>query len=112
MQTQVAAPTYLDPTERELQVLHFISLGWTTREIAARLGIQFKTVYCHRTKLLGKAGAKNSIGLLRWAIRKGLVSFWANDNMALGHNLSPDERRAMQIVLCSQYLQTKGQAND
>jgi DNA-binding NarL/FixJ family response regulator len=44
------------PTARELQVLQLICDGCATKEIAARLGISFKTAVCHRYRLMEKAG--------------------------------------------------------
>lgn len=62
-----------EPTPRELQVLELICQGESTKEIAALLGISFKTAACHRMRLMDKAQVQNSIGLFRWAIRRGYV---------------------------------------
>ena len=62
------------PTGRELEVLHFICAGNTTKEIAARLTISAKTAACHRFRLMQKAGARNSVELFRWAFHHDLVS--------------------------------------
>jgi DNA-binding NarL/FixJ family response regulator len=62
------------PTERELQVLRLICDGSTSKEIAAQLGISFKTATCHRAKLLSKAVVHSSIALFRWALKNGFVS--------------------------------------
>jgi DNA-binding NarL/FixJ family response regulator len=61
-------------TPRELEVLRLICEGYSTRAIAARLGVSFKTVACHRGRTMGKAGVSNSVQLLRWAIKQGLVT--------------------------------------
>jgi len=63
-----------EPTVRELEVLRLICNGCTTEEIAARLGITFKTVATHRMHLMEKSGARNSILLFRWALKNGYVS--------------------------------------
>jgi len=62
------------PTAREMQVLQLICDGCATKEIAARLGISFKTVVCHRYRLMEKADVHSSIGLFRWGIKNGFVS--------------------------------------
>ena len=61
-------------TPRELQVLQLICEGHSSRAIAARLGVSLKTVACHRYHILAKAGVTNSVRLLRWAMRQGLVT--------------------------------------
>ena len=53
----------LQPTARESQVLQLICDGGTSKEIAAQLGICFKTATSHRTKLMQKAGVHSSIAL-------------------------------------------------
>ena len=61
-------------TPREVQVLRLICEGLSTRAIAARLGISFKTAACHRAHINDKAGVSNSIELFRWALRHGYVT--------------------------------------
>ncbi len=60
-------------TARERQVLVLIAEGYSTKEIAARLGIAFKTSACHRTRIMAKLGVHNGVTLLRRAIRAGLI---------------------------------------
>jgi DNA-binding NarL/FixJ family response regulator len=62
------------PTPRESEVLQLICEGYTSKQIAARLGISFKTVVSHRARLLEKARVQSSIKLFRWALKNGLVS--------------------------------------
>ena len=61
-------------TPRELEVLRLICDGHSSRAIAFQLGVSFRTVACHRLRIMGKAGVTNSVLLLRWAIKKGLVT--------------------------------------
>ena len=64
----------LDPlTRREREVLLLIADGCSTKEIAARLEISFKTASCHRSRILAKAGVPNSVSLVRYAIRRGII---------------------------------------
>jgi len=60
-------------TAREMDVLKLIAEGNSTKEIAHILGMSVKTAACHRYHLLSKAGVHESIGLLRWAIKRGLI---------------------------------------
>lgn len=60
-------------TRREQQILKLIAQEMTTQEIAAHLHISLNTVDTHRKNLLGKLGAKNTAGLIRIAMEKGLL---------------------------------------
>lgn len=60
-------------TRREQEVLALIAEGCTTKEIAAQLKISFKTVVCHRSHLMAKTGSRNSVTLVRFALRQGLI---------------------------------------
>ena len=64
----------LDPlTPREQQVLQLIAEENTTREIAVILGVTVKTVESHRTKMMDKLDIHSAAGLVRYAIRRGVV---------------------------------------
>jgi DNA-binding CsgD family transcriptional regulator len=59
-------------TRREKEVLDLILSEYTTQEIAEKLFISTKTVESHRTNLLQKTGTRNTAGLVRIALEKGL----------------------------------------
>lgn len=52
-------------TSREIDVLRQLLLGHTTKEAARHLGLSFRTVEDHRTRIMRKIGARNSIELVR-----------------------------------------------
>ena len=60
-------------TNREHEVLYLMAEGLTTNAIAGRLHITFKTVACHRARILTKLGVRSTVGAVRWAIRAGLI---------------------------------------
>jgi DNA-binding NarL/FixJ family response regulator len=60
-------------TLREKEVLHLIAEENTTQEIADKLFISFRTVENHRYSLMQKLEVKNTVGLVKVAIRLGLV---------------------------------------
>lgn len=60
-------------TAREVEVLHLLAEGLTTKEIASRLQIAFKTAACHRYRILQKLGVESTVSAVRWAIREGMI---------------------------------------
>ena len=61
-------------TLRERQVLHLAAEGRRNPAIAERLGISVRTAETHRARVLAKLGLRNQTELVRWALRRGLVS--------------------------------------
>jgi DNA-binding NarL/FixJ family response regulator len=60
-------------TNREKEVLELIVEQYTNQEIAEELYISTRTVDAHRRNLLQKTGAKNTAGLVTYAIKHDLV---------------------------------------
>lgn len=58
---------------RERQVLQLIAAGKTTKDIAALIDISPKTVESHRARLMQKLDIHEIAGLVRYAIRRGMV---------------------------------------
>ena len=70
-----AGPELLEQlTRRHREILRLIAEGNTNKEIAARLGISPKTVDAHRTELMARLDIHDVAGLVRYAIRAGLVT--------------------------------------
>jgi DNA-binding NarL/FixJ family response regulator len=63
-----------DPlTPREREVLQLVAEGKTTKEIAHLLGISVKTADSHRTRLMQKLEIHDTAGLVRHAVRSGVI---------------------------------------
>lgn len=60
-------------TEREMEILRLIAEGYSNKEIGDKLFISHRTVDTHRTNLARKIDAKNIAGLIRFAVRAGIV---------------------------------------
>jgi DNA-binding NarL/FixJ family response regulator len=60
-------------TPRQQEVLRLIAEGQTTKGIARRLAISVKTVEAHRAQLMERLGIRDVAGLVRYAIRIGLI---------------------------------------
>lgn len=59
---------------RQRQVLRLIAEGVSTRDSARRLGVSVKTIETHRANLMRRLQIRDVAGLVRYAIRIGLVS--------------------------------------
>jgi DNA-binding NarL/FixJ family response regulator len=71
---QVDEEPYDRLTSREREVLKLIAEGYSSREVAEMLFISLKTVMGHRTKIMGKLDLHNRTELIKYALRRGLVS--------------------------------------
>ena len=61
-------------TNRETEVLKYIAMGYTNRQIADTLFLSFRTVNTHRANIMQKLGIHETAGLVRHAINLGLVN--------------------------------------
>jgi two-component system response regulator NreC len=61
-------------TEREREVLRLVAEGYTTQEIAQQLVLSPKTVETHRAHIMDKLGLRSRSELVRYALRKGLLT--------------------------------------
>lgn len=67
-----APPEILTPRQRE--VLQLLAQGQSTKQIAFRLELSVKTVETHRSQIMERLGIRDLAGLVRYAVRVGLVS--------------------------------------
>ncbi|UCH42760.1 MAG: response regulator transcription factor [Dehalococcoidales bacterium] len=65
---------YQQLTEREREVLKLVVEGHTTRQIADALVISPKTVEWHKTSLMNKLNIHNKTDLIKFAIRKAIIT--------------------------------------
>ena len=61
-------------TARQREILQLIAEGKNTKEIASDLDISVKTIEAHRLQLMERLNIHDIPGLVRYAIRCGLVS--------------------------------------
>lgn len=61
-------------TPRQREILQLVAEGNTSKEIAERLGLSFKTVEAHRAQIMERLGVRDLAGLVRFAVRVGLVA--------------------------------------
>lgn len=71
IEKQVSNLTELSSREKEILVL--IAHEYNTAEIAEKTFISLNTVNTHRRNLLSKLNAKNTAGLVKYAVENGLV---------------------------------------
>jgi DNA-binding NarL/FixJ family response regulator len=60
-------------SSREVEVLQLIAEGMPNKQVAAELGVSFKTVDKHRQHLMGKLNIHDVAGLTRYAIAEGII---------------------------------------
>jgi two-component system, NarL family, nitrate/nitrite response regulator NarL len=67
-------PTTPGLSPREIQVITSITNGNTNKEIAEELYISSRTVESHRRNIIKKLNLKNTVELVNYVVRNGLVS--------------------------------------
>ncbi len=60
-------------TARQREVLRLVASGKSTKEIAFLLNLSVKTVETHRAQIMERLGIRDVAGLVRYALRTGLV---------------------------------------
>ena len=60
-------------SHRQQQILEMVAEDLTSKEIAHRLGISFRTIEFHRINIKERLGVKGVAGMIRYAIRTGLL---------------------------------------
>lgn len=60
-------------SSREVEVLQLIAEGKPNKQVAAELGVSFKTVDKHRQHLMSKLDIHNVAGLTRYAVAEGII---------------------------------------
>lgn len=61
-------------SQREIDVLRLVAMGYINKEIADMLSISFNTVLTHRKNITAKLGIKSVSGLGFYAIMNGYIS--------------------------------------
>ncbi|WP_115716956.1 response regulator transcription factor [Gallaecimonas mangrovi] len=61
-------------TKRQVEVLHWLALGKTNKEVAQILDLSVKTVDSHRAQIMDRLGVSGLAGLVVYALRKGIIS--------------------------------------
>ena len=56
-------------TDRELEVVHLIGRGLSSREVAESLHLSVKTIECHRSRIKSKLELSSPSELVRFAMR-------------------------------------------
>ena len=60
-------------TPRQREILQLVAEGHTSKEIGQRLGVSHRTVEVHRNQLMKRLGLHDLPGLVRFAVRVGLI---------------------------------------
>ncbi|MBR6345788.1 MAG: helix-turn-helix transcriptional regulator [Bacteroidales bacterium] len=60
-------------TKREMEVVRLSCEGLVSKEIAEELGISSRTVDTHKINIFRKLGINNTVEMVRWAQKKGIL---------------------------------------
>ena len=71
--TNIVLPSRERLSPRQTQILKLIAEGKTTKQVALELAISVKTVETHRAALMTRIGIHDVAGLVRYAIKLGLI---------------------------------------
>lgn len=69
----VVRPDSPSVSPREREIVRLLALGRSNKEVASELSLSVKTVESHRTNVMRKLGVHSVAGLVRYAVREGLV---------------------------------------
>jgi DNA-binding NarL/FixJ family response regulator len=72
--TDSASQQQVDLNEREIEVLKLVCQEHSNQEIADKIFLSVRTVEGYRARLFEKTGSKNLVGLVIFAIKKGIIS--------------------------------------
>ena len=61
-------------TPRQREILQLIAEGHSTKDMAQRLSLSVKTIESHRMEIMNRLGIHDLAGLVRYAIRIGLIT--------------------------------------
>jgi DNA-binding NarL/FixJ family response regulator len=61
-------------SEREMEIIRYVSEGLSNQEIADKLFLSVHTVNTHRKNIMSKLGITNTAGLVMYAVRNQLVA--------------------------------------
>jgi DNA-binding NarL/FixJ family response regulator len=64
----------LEVTKREMEVLELLAEGLSNKEIADRLFVSERTIVGHKSNLMAKTNTKNTVALLAYAIKNGIIN--------------------------------------
>jgi DNA-binding NarL/FixJ family response regulator len=67
--------SFLNITEREMDVIRLAAKEFSSFEIADKLNINVRTVETHRKRIMEKTNSKNFIGVILFALQHKLISF-------------------------------------
>ena len=60
-------------TKREIEIIRLIYQEMTNKEIAEKLYLTIATIESHRNNIFHKTNSKNTVGLLKYALKNGII---------------------------------------
>jgi DNA-binding NarL/FixJ family response regulator len=69
--TKVGDDSEVELSQREAEVLRLIALGYSNKEIAAKLELSVKTVETYKKRSVEKLGLRSRVDIVRYAVEQG-----------------------------------------
>jgi two-component system, NarL family, response regulator DegU len=75
IQNQKINPTFnrVNFSEREIEIIRLLCKEYTSKEIADEMYVSIRTVEGHKDRIMHKIGARNSIGIVMYAVKNNLI---------------------------------------
>jgi DNA-binding CsgD family transcriptional regulator len=67
------AQAQIELTPREAEIINLLWEELSADEISFKLGISPRTVEAHRWNIKQKTGAKNTVGIIKFALKAGFI---------------------------------------
>jgi DNA-binding NarL/FixJ family response regulator len=61
-------------TSRQREILQLVAEGHTSKDIASRLSLSYRTVEAHRNQMMKRLDVHDVTGLVRFAVRVGIIA--------------------------------------
>jgi DNA-binding NarL/FixJ family response regulator len=62
-------------TPREIEIIKYLCDGLSAKEVGDKLNVSYRTIETHRNNILQKLGFNNTVELIKYAVKQGIVEW-------------------------------------